>query len=703
MSRKINWVKRQIPIPSKKRLFTINFIYLKNHIVTLEYLRKYVFNIVLLICCAGRLFAQDTIVLKGQPTWDMGMPIFDYCSFYEEKGDEAMDFATIKKQAFIPLSDSLRKTHFTKRPLIIQWMQFTIRNQSLSDTIYLKLNFGGHYFSRLYNSEGLIAKSGIYETSVKGYNKSAFSLILTPNSNQKFWVRTEDRQGQFSPLWISLETPLSFFKNGLQSAQINRLLFLLLAMLTGCLFFITVFAGYQYFLYKDKAFLWYMAYTIAAAFAGLFWIDIRHTFGLFSSFFHDLIFSIFLFIVPVLYSLFIGKILGLPAQFKKTWIIVKCLLVLACLQMLIEFTTIRTGRFLFTNYYAYFVSIIPVAVLNIILLVLTALSKNKVKWFMFGGLLSMLVLWCLPMLVFPNIDFKENIVNMVLIFIPFYFLLGLTIEAVCFSFALSYRSKLVLLEKNALQENYARDLEQKLEIQTKELNEQLSAREEQKLKQVATAFEQKIAETEMTALRAQMNPHFIFNCLNSIKLYTMENDSKTASAYLTIFSQLIRLVLENSRSEKVTLEKEMQTLRLYIELEAMRFKDKVKYNINIDPEIDLQYTEIPPLLIQPYVENAIWHGLMQKQTGGTIQINVSQTDEHALMIEITDDGIGREQASLLKSKSATRQKSFGLNVTAERINIINQLYQMDAAIKITDLKDSDNNAAGTKVNITIPV
>ena len=115
MSRKINWVKRQIPIPSKKRLFTINFIYLKNHIVTLEYLRKYVFNIVLLICCAGRLFAQDTIVLKGQPTWDKGMPIFDYCSFYEEKGDEAMDFATIKKQAFIPLSDSLRKTHFTKR------------------------------------------------------------------------------------------------------------------------------------------------------------------------------------------------------------------------------------------------------------------------------------------------------------------------------------------------------------------------------------------------------------------------------------------------------------------------------------------------------------------------------------------------------------------------------------------------------------
>ena len=202
---------------------------------------------------------------------------------------------------------------------------------------------------------------------------------------------------------------------------------------------------------------------------------------------------------------------------------------------------------------------------------------------------------------------------------------------------------------------------------------------------------------------AQINPHFIFNCLNSIKLYTLENDSKTASEYLTIFSQLIRMVLENSRSEKVTLEKELETLRLYIELEAMRFKEKVKYNITVAPEIDLQYIEIPPLLIQPYVENAVWHGLMHKQNGGTINIQVTQTAEHTLMIEIADDGIGMEKAVELKSKSATRQKSFGLNMTAERVRIINQLYQIDATIKITDLKDNDNNATGTIVNITIPV
>jgi LytS/YehU family sensor histidine kinase len=200
-----------------------------------------------------------------------------------------------------------------------------------------------------------------------------------------------------------------------------------------------------------------------------------------------------------------------------------------------------------------------------------------------------------------------------------------------------------------------------------------------------------------------MNPHFIFNCLNSIKLYTLENDSQTASQYLTMFSQLIRLVLENSRSEKITLEKELETLRLYIELEAMRFKDKVKYQIHVSQGIDQQYTELPPLLIQPYVENAIWHGLMHKKEGGNILITITQPTEHCLQVEIADDGIGREQAAEYKSKSATRQKSFGLKMTSERIDMINQVYGIKADVQVADLKDEMNKASGTKVIIKIPV
>jgi len=246
-------------------------------------------------------------------------------------------------------------------------------------------------------------------------------------------------------------------------------------------------------------------------------------------------------------------------------------------------------------------------------------------------------------------------------------------------------------------------LQAALQQRSSELEAQNKVVEAQKIKQVETAFEHKIAETEMIALRAQMNPHFIFNCLNSIKLYTLENDSQTASEYLTKFSQLIRLVLENSRSEKVTLQKELETLKLYIELEAMRFKDKVQYKINVVPHIDQQYIEIPPLLLQPYVENAIWHGLMHKPEGGNITIDIAQPTEYLLHIEITDDGIGREMAGQHKSKSATRQKSFGLKMTSERLDAINHIYKTKTEVKIVDLVDTEGDAAGTKVIIEIPL
>ena len=129
----------------------------------------------------------------------------------------------------------------------------------------------------------------------------------------------------------------------------------------------------------------------------------------------------------------------------------------------------------------------------------------------------------------------------------------------------------------------------------------------------------------------------------------------------------------------------------------------MKYQVNIAPEIDQQYIDIPPLLLQPYVENAIWHGLMHKKEGGNILIDVTLPSEHCLQIEITDDGIGRELAAEYKSKSATRQKSFGLKMTSERIDIINQVYKIKADVQITDLKDGMNNPAGTKVIIKIPV
>ena len=245
-------------------------------------------------------------------------------------------------------------------------------------------------------------------------------------------------------------------------------------------------------------------------------------------------------------------------------------------------------------------------------------------------------------------------------------------------------------------------LERQLVQQTNEvtLERQL---EEQRVSQLRSDFERRVADTEMTALRAQMNPHFIFNCLNSIKLYTLQNDADKASDYLTKFSRLIRLVLENSRSDLVPLQNELDALQLYIELEAMRFKHKVQFRIEVAPDIDQRYLCIPPLLLQPYVENAIWHGLMHKSEGGTVMVVVSQPKDNLLHIEITDDGVGRERAGELKSKSAGKHKSFGMQVTADRIRMINQLYNTQTQARIVDLVDSFGEACGTRVILEIPV
>ena len=664
-----------------------------------------------LILGIGKSGAQDTLVLNGQPNWKQSLDIADNCFIYQETAEKSLSFEQAKMQVFVPYKNEWRQQKFGNRPLIIQWKKFTVRNISLTDTVNLSISTV-HYFTRIYAGNELLAKSGAYETrgyhplnSTGGYDRGRLPVIVPPQKTITYWLRTEDRQNQLIPPIIYLETRFTGFAAEVESVFEARYLFLILACMTGCFLFIGIYAAYNYFLYRHASFIWYISYSIAAFFSGLHWMDIRLGMFMFSPLLHDIIFSIFIYLIPVLYSFFIGSMLQLNIHFKKGWLLVKLLVVISIIQMLLEFIEVRFEWFPFNkNYYGIFLNISPLILLNLVLLVLTAKSKEPVKWFLFTGIFSLMILWCLPVmnLYAPSENINPElfqVVNFPIVFL----LLGLVIEAFCFSFALSYRSKLVLIEKNNLQKNYTKNLEGKLEQRSNELEVQRNIREEQKLQQIATAFEQKIAETEMTALRAQMNPHFIFNCLNSIKLYTLENDSQTASEYLTIFSQLIRLVLENSRSEKVTLQKELETLRLYIQLEAMRFKDKVKYRINIAPEIDQQYIDIPPLLLQPYVENAIWHGLMHKKEGGNICINVSLPLEHCLQVEIIDDGIGRNLAAEFKSKSATRQKSFGLKMTSERIDIINQVYNIKADVQIIDLKDAMNNAIGTKVIIKIPV
>ena len=218
-----------------------------------------------------------------------------------------------------------------------------------------------------------------------------------------------------------------------------------------------------------------------------------------------------------------------------------------------------------------------------------------------------------------------------------------------------------------------------------------------------TIYNKKISETEMKALRAQMNPHFIFNSLNSINKYILKNDHTNASRYLTRFAKLIRLILDNSNSREVPLSSELEALKLYIEMESLRFTNKFSYEIIVDENISPDTLQVPPLIIQPYVENAIWHGLLHKETGGKLSIFVKKTSDNMLQCIIEDNGVGRAKAKELKSKSATANKSLGMKLTEERIAMLNQYASLNASINIIDLEDDNSGSAGTKVILTIPI
>lgn len=217
-------------------------------------------------------------------------------------------------------------------------------------------------------------------------------------------------------------------------------------------------------------------------------------------------------------------------------------------------------------------------------------------------------------------------------------------------------------------------------------------------------FKEELSRLEMKALHAQINPHFLFNCMTSINLMILENENEKASIYLAKFSKLIRSILENCEKPTVSLKKEIELLEAYIQLEKLRFKSKLDYQINIDNEIDADDTYLPAMILQPFVENAILHGIVPKNNGesGMVKIGVKNGNEESLLCCIEDNGIGRENAARLNKKSSLKSKSMGIKINRERLNLISKNGQNNA-IQIIDLKDAENEAIGTRVEINIPI
>ncbi len=215
------------------------------------------------------------------------------------------------------------------------------------------------------------------------------------------------------------------------------------------------------------------------------------------------------------------------------------------------------------------------------------------------------------------------------------------------------------------------------------------------------SVKQKIAETEMMALRAQMNPHFIFNSMNSIENFIMQNERRLASDYLNKFARLIRIILDSSRNELVQVAKDMEALQLYVDLEQLRFSNKFSYRTTIEPALLQDDYQVPPLLIQPFVENAIVHGLAHSDKAGLLlQVSAAREEEY-IRYTIEDNGIGRSQANAYNRQYKAGHASVGLLISQERIDIFNRRHHCGSEIRIIDLYDGQRLPAGTRVEIKI--
>ncbi len=211
-----------------------------------------------------------------------------------------------------------------------------------------------------------------------------------------------------------------------------------------------------------------------------------------------------------------------------------------------------------------------------------------------------------------------------------------------------------------------------------------------------------IAKNELKALRAQMNPHFLFNSLNSIQHFIINNKSDEAVFYLNRFAKLMRMILTNSEKTTITLNEEINGLKIYMELEKMRFSNLFDFNIHVDEDIDADYEQIPSMLLQPYVENAILHGLVPKNEGGHLQINFF-IKNNFLHVTIQDNGIGRKKSAEVKSKSTKSHASMGMKITNDRLKLLSNIEQISYTVSFTDLADAHGNPTGTRVEITWPI
>lgn len=477
----------------------------------------------------------------------------------------------------------------------------------------------------------------------------------------------------------------------------------------GALFVLCLYHFLLYFQHKDKAYLYYSLYGSLLFLRCLHepqnsfinqidvlqpFLELTHYYSLNLEWAYNTVYFIFAFTFIDLKS------------YSKKWhtFIFSTVAFLLCLNILVEVICITAD---FKQIYGVFrwVFIILLLVLSIVGYVPLFKIKGNLKYYIIVGSLSFLFFSILAFIVS-----KYGLINKGSQIAVTIFYVGAIIENLCFSLGLGQKQKQILKAKNVSQEKLINQLQENEKLRTtvqqqlkKEvsiLNQQVAIDKHEKIK---AQYDKELAELKIISLRSQMNPHFIFNSLNAIKLYIIDNEKENAVYYLNKFSKLIRKILASTREKQITLAEEIETIKLYIDIENIRFNNEIEATFTIDETLSLDTIKIPSLILQPFVENAIWHGLSLQKEQKKLHVVIRKKGKTHIEIRIEDNGIGREKSSLIKQKKLYKKESIGINLTKERLSNFEKDYTHNYSLRFEDLYDEHKKASGTTVVLDIPL
>lgn len=483
----------------------------------------------------------------------------------------------------------------------------------------------------------------------------------------------------------------------------------------GMLCIICIYHLSTYFFTKDKDFLLYAIFVFLVGIFSINLVDNAISKTLYTS--YKVFFDATFWIVQVLFWLFAGwfylGFLNLKEKAPKEGKFVQKYL---WFSLIINISVFLIDYLFFNQqYYLYFDAIFFVLPsFFLVLWIILKLNKNKSSTIRFFELANFILIFAQIQLML-HIFFPEKGINFGLNPNTL-FLIGVFINIVIISVGLGYKYQIIKLENEKINLDLINELNTHEKLRD-ELNNKLYKRveeaslaleivaqeaEELKLAQIEANFNNELEQLKFSSLLSHMNSHFLFNSLNSIKLFIIENKKKEASFYLTKFSKLIRKMLDASMQKETTLTDELETIKIYTNIENIRFENEIIFNFEIDKNLDTDIIKVPPFILHPFIENAIWHGISPLKGEKKILITLKQEESFVCFI-IEDNGVGRKASSKIENKKKIKRTSFGIEATKERLKHFYINYEDNYELDFSDKNNSSNNKTGTRVTLKLPL